>query len=326
MFHHLKIQNEKINGFGYFLEAIYPPILFILGLFGNIMSFAVFSRKKLSRLSFRNMGRLMAIADIIYLLQLPEDFFTYYFDYNIRDVSVLTCKLFRYFNFCLGPIPAWLLVYISYDRAISTVYPGKYLIFKTTNFKLCFILIIILFNLVFYIPIILYHEKISLTNITNTYMDGFECYFNDLETAFVVVNMDLLNSTLLPFFLMTISSSLIIHKLIKIRTKVLRKGKDKMKKIRKDIRFSVTTILLNFMFFILNFPICLIQFVPSYLYCLLALYLYYTSYAINFYVFFFFNSIFRREFLHMIRFPYKKKKKNSDEHTFHKQTTNYNLN
>lgn len=315
MFYHLKNENEKTGMFEYFIEAIYPPVLLALGLFGNMMSFAVFSRKRMANLSFRNIGRIMAIADIIYLLQLPEDYLTYHLKVNVRNMSVYSCKILRYFNFCLGPIPAWLLVYICYDRALSTVYPGKFLIFKTRSFKVLYVTFIIVFNLIFYVPVMLYHDKIHLKNNTK---DDLDCYFVEKNKAFIVVNMDLINSTIIPFILMTISSALIIHKLVKIRRKISRKKTFKRKnKTRKDIRFSITSILLNFMFFVFNFPICLIQFVPSYLYCLSSLYLFYSSYAINFYIFFFFNSVFRREVMLMLHL---KVRENYSEYTYKKHT------
>jgi hypothetical protein len=77
------------------------------------------------------------------------------------------------------------------------------------------------------------------------------------------------------------------------------------RRIRKDIKFSITSIFLNVVFIILNLPLCVIyldedNFDKNSVSYVVSLYLFYTTYAINFYLFLVVNSSFRNEFLKLI--------------------------
>ena len=66
---------------------------------------------------------------------------------------------------------------------------------------------------------------------------------------------------------------------------------------RKDIKLSISLLFLNLLFLLLNLPIVTDQFLPfeSDKYTIVS-YIYYTSYAVNFYILIFTNSLFRKEF------------------------------
>jgi hypothetical protein len=110
--------------------------------------------------------------------------------------------------------------------------------------------------------------------------------------------MDLINSTLIPFILMFIFSILLIYTIFKSRLRILRLNSAvDRKKLRKDIKFAFTSILLNVTFCIINLPVCvanLLNDVSEYYYKLL-LYLFFISFCINYYILFTFNSVFRKE-------------------------------
>ena len=111
--------------------------------------------------------------------------------------------------------------------------------------------------------------------------------------------MDLFNSTLIPFALMLTFSILLIITIFKTRLRLLSfTSPNDRKKLIKDVKFSLTSIMLNFSYILLNLPICIISFydfsdeIITFTYLLFCL-----NYCINFLILIVFNSIFRKECL-----------------------------
>ena len=104
---------------------------------------------------------------------------------------------------------------------------------------------------------------------------------------------------------MCLSSILLIGSIIKSRIRVFKSIRRKDKKLfLKDVKFVISTILINIFFIIFNLPICIawVLDIPNLtdLYNLL-IFFYYLSFSINFYILLGFNSIFRNEFFILIK-------------------------
>ncbi len=84
----------------FFLEFIYPTILLVTGIICNLLSFLVFSRKKLKKMALNFLFRLMTITDTITLMGL----IAIYNDFFILRFSKFTCRFFIYYGFSLFPI------------------------------------------------------------------------------------------------------------------------------------------------------------------------------------------------------------------------------
>lgn len=285
-----------------YLMIILPLSTLILGIIGNVVGFLVFTRKRFYKLSVRNICRFLAVTDTICLIQIIEDYSTF----APRSFSHISCKILRFFNFSLGPISAWLLVYITIERFISIAFPKKSVLFQKRKYQVSFVVIITAFNTVFYLPVIVFVKLLENTENISQNLTPSEpnCDFETYGLKTVISLLDLANSTLLPFFLMFVNSVLIIYSIFKSRKRMVSKGPANKanKSLKKDIRFAITTIFLNVIFFILNLPICAIGFLSiefSFLFIQTTVYIYYCNFAVNFYIFFFFNSIFRDECLIM---------------------------
>lgn len=279
-------------------EYLIPSILIFLGVSGNLIGFIIFSRKTLSKFPTRNIYRFMAILDTIYLLsQIAQDT-SINFGYDFRIVSDLICKLYRYYNFALAPISFWLSVYISIERFISIKYRNVQFI-KNRNFQTAIILVISLYNLFFYSPMLVFLNLIeNVVNGTNsTQQIEKTCDYKIPIYLTVISTMDLINIVILPFFIMTIMSILLIHTIIMSRLKILNLSLEQDRiKLAKDIKFGITSIILNITFFFLNLPICLANYMEmdNNTYTLIVA-VFYVNYFINFYILAFFNSVFRKE-------------------------------
>jgi hypothetical protein len=108
----------------------------------------------------------------------------------------------------------------------------------------------------------------------------------------------MISSTLVPYGIMVVSSIILIVFVIKSRMRIkhLENSKEK-KSLKKEIRFGMTILLLNFFFVILNLPICVANYFDNlndFMYDFIA-YIFMISFCINFYILAVFNTIIRKE-------------------------------
>ena len=283
----------------FFLKWILRILLLIIALIGNLIGILIFSRK-----SFRKKIKsylfyiLVASIDSIYIIYaILKDLLS-----NLEIKLVLfskdSCKIIYYLNYSIGPISAWILVFISIEKYISIRYP-KFIFIYELNLQIILMLLILFFNLAYYLPITfftnIYYDFDNLTNITRV-----SCHLIKKEDYAVINLIDFFNSTLIPFIFMVIFSTLLIHTILRSRQRILRYGTNlNRNQFRKDVKFAISSITLNIFFVVTNAPICIGNFIDSIsndsdlfqsFYCI-----YYISFIDNFYVFYFTNSIFRNE-------------------------------
>jgi len=298
---------NKLFDLNKFFGRSYVPIFtLIFGLSGNLIGLMVFFRKNLLRFPTRNLYCSLALFDTIYLIYRMIGELTTENGISMYLISNNWCKIFRYFRYSLGPISAWLLVYISIDKFISIQFPNFKLI-KLVKFQNTVIFLIVVFNLMYYIPFFIYSKlfmvylnETNILNNSNNTNNELNCYFTKLHHKKVLYMMDLINSTLIPFLLMFIFSILLIYIIFKSRLRILRlNSSSDRRRLRKDIKFAFTSILLNVAFVSLNLPVCIANLLIdiSEFYYKLLLYLFFISFCINFYLLFAFNSVFRKELL-----------------------------
>ena len=155
------------------------------------------------------------------------------------------------------------------------------------------------------------------SNATITYQ--YTCDFVDPQLAVSFYLMDLINSTLLPFFIMFVSSVVLGVFIFKSRMKMLNLTLEHDRKaLQKNIRFCLTILFLNFFFFILNVPVALsnvlgIMFTNPMLY-LFFIFVFYFSYSVNFYILAVFNKIFKKELFEFVREFFFVKKRGMKHH------------
>lgn len=283
---------------------IVPLFLAIFGIVGNLFGFIIFSRKSLVKFPARNIYRALAIMDTFYLIHVKFQFYLYYNGLSIRLLSDFSCKIVRYLNYSLAPISAWLLVYLSIYKFITIKF--SHLTKRINRVQSLTILMIIGYNLVIYLPVLIYVEIIEYhdedheqENATlNQSTGNYECSFSKTNIENIFSVMDLLNLTILPFAFMLTFSILLISTIMKSRLRISRlSSTTDRNKLKRDIKFVFSCVLLNFIFIMLNLPISLanlaFESVQSYYDAILCIY--YTSYCINFYILFLFNSIFRKQ-------------------------------
>ena len=122
--------------------------------------------------------------------------------------------------------------------------------------------------------------------------------------------MDLINSTVVPFTLMIIISSMLIYFIVKSkkRMKIINSSTNNRdyKKISRDVLFSITIISLIVVFLIMYLPCDIIDFLPnSFNYgsivVVSSVVMYYTYFGLDFFAYFCSNSMFREELFYLLR-------------------------
>ena len=215
------------------------------------------------------------------------------FNYDPTIISSTGCKIWNFFSYGLDALSPWCLVYISVEKFIAIAYPAKRFIFKRKRNQIIFLVVLILFNIVYRLNVPFSYDLENIDNITF-------CNFINNEWQTIISAMDIVNCLLAPFLLMLCFSILLIITIFKSRSRVNLNVSDKGKKrLKHDIKFAISLLLMNLLFLLLNLPIEIDQFLPYYnsidLYNIFS-YIYYISYAVYFYICFLTNSLVRKEF------------------------------
>lgn len=124
-----------MDTFTVFFFYIFPPLVLILGLFGNIFGYYLLKRPKMSEIGPRNTYKFLFSLDTINLIQIIVNYLQFSFKTDITIISNVSCRLWMFINYSLATPSSMCLVYISIDRYISIKLPAKrYFLRKRNNF------------------------------------------------------------------------------------------------------------------------------------------------------------------------------------------------
>ena len=284
---------KNYTTFEHLIYIIYTPILVVISIMGNLFVIVVYSQDKFKKLHNRNVWRLMSLIDIFCVLQIIKHFLSYAFAYEVYMVNPFMCKIVSYLSH-FGAISAWLRAYITSELFFSIV-----LVSLKTHLRQFQRMII---TLIFALNLLFYSQRFFFTTIQR---NASEPYCGDNQNFYIEVFLwiDLFNSAIVPFLIMFVSSGLLIYAISQSRRRLSSSGftSASEKIFKRDAKFAITLIALNLTFILFNLPILIYFLVESYsdIWYTINLNVFYTSYAINFFIYFTFNSIFRKEFLNL---------------------------
>lgn len=273
------------------------PFVFTFGLLGNILTLCVYLRKKMRKKnSVWSYFLVKTFIDSLIIIHSIREFLKEKFNFDFVTLSSFTCKVSEFSLYLATPISAWTLVIICLDRFYKIKFPQKTLFLSQSKVQIITVIILIAFNIGFNSPLLILSELVN--NGTNS---SRECVQDESLQFFWW--MDIFNSTLIPFIAMTIPTVATIY--------ILFNSKRKFSKITtRDYKFAITSISLNFLFFLLNLPITLVFLIESYveidentsyLIYLITDLIYHIYYGSMFYLNCIVNSVFLVEFLTMTR-------------------------
>ena len=268
-----------------------------IGIFGNILSFIVFSRRKFQKNSISTYCRALAVIDCLSITQLIQDVYqfinqtTYFY-----DLSDVTCKLFFYVSIQYTSIPGWILVAFSIDKMLNmrTSPPN---ILKSKLFQWSVVAGIVLFYICLYFVLLV---TLKLEPIMGIYL----CNLSTLDYFEVFVYVQIIVSCAIPFAIMIIASTVTIRLLWKSRSLLERNGNAFRKRRIRETKYAISSIVFNLFFVAFKMPFMVSPLIPDhnfYFFCV-SLLLFIINCSSTFFLHLISNSIFRSELLVIFRF------------------------
>ena len=269
-----------------------------IGLFGNVLTFIIFSRPAFKKNSIGVYCRALAVIDCFSIFELASDIGLVFFDYLIYLMSEMGCKMNFYVNISFSSISAWILIAFSIDKVLSMKNKAKFI--KKPSFQYSLISGIVLIHLMAYIvPLYMVSARISKTEIL--------CYL--ISFGDVILLVGLIAGNLIPFIIM-ILSSIISIRMIRNSTRNIRNHVNESNiwnRTTRDFKYAITSISFNVLFVSLKLPLIIVTILESFIpdiskvtICVTYM-LYFINFSCGFLVHFASNSIFRRELFVLLR-------------------------
>lgn len=306
-----------MNRFELIIFSMFEPTIILFGIFGNIMGLIILFTRKLTNLGPVHIYIFLLSLDLIYLFKILIDYIIYNsFQVDLSTLSRISCKMTFFVNYSLDVGSPMLLVYISIEKYISIRYPSKRIVLRRKGNQSAYFLLITIFNLFLYLPVYFNSDTLSFvypndaTTNTTFVSNRTICTFVDSSFLAKLSYIDLLNRVLIPFVLMVTCSCLLIKTIFRSRRRVIQSFLDdeiRARTFKRDLKFSISSILLNIIYLFLNLPrslftLFLTQNQPGLFF---TIYFFYLSFAANFYLVLVSNSLFRKEFVLFLKDLFK---------------------
>lgn len=213
-----------------------PPIQITIGVIFNTITFYLYCNEFFNKTSSSFYLRALTITDTISITQ-SIFFMANGLNNDVKLYTPFACKIINYLLYVTSPCSAWIETFISIDRAINIVYPTRFSILKNRNFNLIIVFIIVMYTLVYYAPILYFYGHVFTVddsqNVTNSTV-SYRCDSTNPDYLITLGLMDLLNSTLLPFTIMTISSIITLRHIFNSRNNLKHKKNAKQNTYKLD--------------------------------------------------------------------------------------------
>jgi growth hormone secretagogue receptor len=283
-----------------YIYAIVFPIIFLLGLIGNLLSSILFSITKLNLTSCGIYFLLLAIFDSLALIGGLHHCLTIGYDVHVPNAAY--CRARNFFLYMSMDMASWMVVAISVDRYLKVKFPIKARIYATRKLAIIISSIIIVIFIIKNFHLL----TIFIGDFTDNAADNCDPNPDYPNYAFFFNNIwpwiDLTTYALLPFIIVALCNALIIHDQYKRRVKLRKRNLD-LSLIKLLLVSSISLI-------VCNLPITILAVIYPYIslsydtnehydgvafaFDLLRLPPY-ASLALNFYLYYYTSTLFRKQ-------------------------------
>lgn len=152
----------------YILENCFLTII-LAGIIGNLLVICVYNRQCFQNYSYSFLCQMKSFIDTFILLCCWQNWTKLAFNIDFLYNNVLICVfLSDYFLYVLIIASSWILVFITMDRLVSTVYPSRFCYLRTRWFQLIFICFTFIYGLTsnILVPLNTYLVHVNETNTT----------------------------------------------------------------------------------------------------------------------------------------------------------------
>jgi hypothetical protein len=309
-------QNGLEEASRYIYAAIFP-IIFILGIVGNLFSSIIFSITKLNHTSCGIYFLLLAICDSLALIGGLHHCLT--IGYHVAVPNASYCRARNFFLYTSMDITSWMVVAISLDRYLKVKFPIKARMYATR--KLSIIVSCIVTSI--FIGKNVHLLTTFIGDFTDDAADNCDPNPDYPSYMFFFKNIwpwiDLTTYSLLPFIIVAVCNAFIIHDQYKRRLKLRKRNLD----------LSLITLLLvsSISLIVCNLPITILAVIYPYIsisydtnemydgvafaFDLLRLPSY-ASLALNFYLYYYTSILFRQQTVLLFRRVFRIQTKSND--------------
>lgn len=257
-----KIQRPDLNLFtshviSVWLWAVVPPIIFVLGTFGNIMNVIILLRIRSGTINIFFLA--LSVTDTCLLYSgLLTIWLKKSFGISLQDLHVFYCKFVYFIMYVSGVLSAWLLVAMSVQRTMSIVWPHRVAFVFSKGKSFYFLLGIIGFVLILHSHLLYGMEFKSISNSSFICTAVSKEYYMFFTIIWSWVDLTLFS--LFPFILLSISNGVLIFAL-KMSVRDLKTNADHSRNVanreRKTSSVTKTLIFLSLSFCLLSSPYCI---------------------------------------------------------------------
>ena len=237
-----------------------PPILLVFGTCGNVLSIVVLTGKSIRKSTTGLYLIVLTFSDLAVLYTgLLRQWIIYLFEFDVRQMSEIACKIHTWLVYSSLDFSAWLLIAVTLERIIAVWFP--YVLKTKCNRQNGSILIIGILIAVLGLNSHLLYGMVFIRTDGKTETCGYidANYKRFMDTAWSWI--DLCAFCLIPFSFIVIGNCLILLKVAKSHRKSRTKqipGKYKTSQKSKDNQqSSMTAILvtLNTVFLLTTLPV-----------------------------------------------------------------------
>jgi hypothetical protein len=276
-------------------------VILFFGLLGNTIGIIVFSRKSIEKkIKTKLIYQVILFINSLFLFsQVFQDTFDS-FEIRLHRMSIIACKLRGFWNFAIGPLTKWYLIYITIERFLAIKFQN-FKLFQEKRFQKIIIIAVIIYTFLLYSPYAIFYDIFTIKSQNTT---GIRCRIEDNNIRSIMASVDTVNSTLLPFIMISVFSLLLIYTIISSRIRAMRmqatSARDRM---LKDIRLSLCILAINFTIF-LSFPLEIANYfvadIDVFLYDIYVC-IFYVYYCLDTFILILLNSNFKNELLLMLK-------------------------
>ena len=261
---------------GELIWKTFPPVLIVFGTVGNILSILVLTRKSIRKSTTALFLTFLTLSDLAVLYTgLLRQWIFHTFDFDIRHLSEVVCKVHTWLVYSSLDLSAWILIAVTLERIIAVWYPysGKTKCSKINAMMLMGVILILVLSLNAHLlyGLVNKDEVIRCVSINESYSMFFRSVWSWIDLCIFCV---------IPFTFIVIGNSLILYKVVARHRKAKQSDNDSIEVTdrlhknnhhhhnRRHRQSSMTAMLItsNTVFLITTLPISIYEILYDYFY------------------------------------------------------------
>ena len=241
------------------LNYYVTPIIIILGTFGNVMTIVIMRRTSTGDSVTNILFTALAVTDLISLHATAFiSWIQYTFNWTFQTISSVSCKLHVWISTGSGTVGAWILVLLTFHRAMAVVWPHRVnVICNRKKIYVAIGVITVLLGALYSHYIYGFDLVLRNSNTRPSCYYASAEYFHFVDSVFTYI--ELLLFCVVPFSCLALSNSALVWKLtvsVREARQRLTPGNTEQFETRNKAANSVTltVIIVSLIFIILTLP------------------------------------------------------------------------